>query len=82
MASTQRRPDGTWRVRYRAPPGLERSKHFDRKGDAERFRATVQADLLRGTYLDPDAGLRLSAGSPSTTSAATSDCGATTSTPL
>ena len=56
MASIQRRPDGTWRVRYREPSGVERSKHFDRKGDAERFRATVQADLLRGTYLDPDAG--------------------------
>ena len=56
MASIQRRPDGTWRVRYREPSGVERSKHFDRKGDAERFRATVHADLLRGTYLDPDAG--------------------------
>ena len=56
MASIQRRPDGSWRVRYREPSGVERAKHFDRKGDAERFRATVQADLVRGTYLDPDAG--------------------------
>ncbi len=56
MASIQRRPDGTWRVRYREASGVERAKHFERKGDAERFRATVQADLLRGTYLDPDAG--------------------------
>jgi integrase len=56
MASIQRRPDGTWRVRYREASGVERAKHFERKGDAERFRATVQADLIRGTYLDPDAG--------------------------
>lgn len=56
MASIARRPDGKWRVRYRDPSGAERSKHFVRKFDAERFRATVQADVLRGTYLDPDAG--------------------------
>ena len=56
MASSQRRPDGKWRVRYRDPAGSERSKHFERKFDAERFRATIQADLLRGNYLDPDAG--------------------------
>jgi integrase len=56
MASIQRRPDGKWRVRYRDPAGSERSKHFERKFDAERFRATIQADLLRGNYLDPDAG--------------------------
>jgi integrase len=56
MASIQRRPDGKWRVRYRDPAGSEHSKHFDRKIDAERFRATIQADVLRGSYVDPDAG--------------------------
>lgn len=56
MASIQRRQSGKWRVRYREPSGVERSRHFERKGDAERFRATVQADVLRGTCLDPDAG--------------------------
>jgi len=56
MANIQRRPDGKWRVRYRDPKGKERSKHFDRKVDAERFRATIRADVLRGNYLDPDAG--------------------------
>ena len=56
MASIQRRPNGTWRVRYRDPSGIERAKHFERKLDAERFRATIQADIVRGTYLDPDAG--------------------------
>jgi integrase len=45
-----------WRVRYLDPDGRERSKSFARKLDAENFRAQVDADLLRGTYLDPDAG--------------------------
>jgi integrase len=45
-----------WRVRYMAPDGKERSRSFDRKLDADRFRATVEADLLRGTYVDPEAG--------------------------
>lgn len=45
-----------WRVRYQEPDGSERAKSFARKPDAERFRTTVEADLLRGTYLDPDAG--------------------------
>jgi len=30
---------------------------FATKGDAGRFLATVEADLARGTYLDPRAGL-------------------------
>ncbi len=37
MASIQRRPNGIWQVRYREPSGVDGSKHFDRKGDAERF---------------------------------------------
>lgn len=45
-----------WRVRYETPDGRERARSFARKPDAERFRTTVEADLLRGTYLDPDAG--------------------------
>ena len=51
--------DGTgrrWRVRYADTEGRERSKSFDRRMDADRFRISVEADLLRGTYLDPDAG--------------------------
>lgn len=45
-----------WRVRYEDPDGRERSKSFARKPDAERFQARVAADLLRGTYLDPELG--------------------------
>jgi integrase len=45
-----------WRVRYIDADGRERGRSFDRKGDAERFKIQVEADLLRGTYLDPAAG--------------------------
>ena len=55
--SPGRRGNGLrWRVRYLNPDGRERSKSFARKVDAENFQKQVDADLLRGTYLDPDAG--------------------------
>lgn len=46
----------TWRARYVDPEGRERSRTFSRKVDAERFMTTVEADKLRGSYIDPDAG--------------------------
>ena len=45
-----------WRVRYETPDGAERSRSFDRKPMAERFRIETSAALLAGTYRDPDAG--------------------------
>jgi len=45
-----------WRVRYETADGDERSKSFARKPDADRFRTQTEADLMRGTYRDPDAG--------------------------
>ncbi len=45
-----------WQARYHDPDGRERTKDFARKYDAERFLATVTADVLRGSYVDPDAG--------------------------
>ncbi|MGC1211267.1 MAG: site-specific integrase [Micromonospora sp.] len=56
MSSIQKRPDGRYRVRWRDPEGKERAKHFSRKIDAERFRSTVDADIIRGAYVDPQAG--------------------------
>lgn len=60
MASVEKRttPNGTigYYVRYRDTDGAQRSKSFPRKVDAGRFAATVEADKLRGTYRDPDAG--------------------------
>jgi integrase len=51
-----------YRVRYIDPTtGRERKKSFpDRaKRAAENFLTSVEADKLRGTYIDPDAGLML-----------------------
>lgn len=56
MASIMRRPDGRWRARYRDPEGRERARHFSRKADAERWLATMLADIVRGGYIDPAAG--------------------------
>lgn len=54
---TDRHGQGSrWRARYLDPDGAERSKTFDRKQDAERFLANITADVLRGAYVDPDAG--------------------------
>ena len=45
-----------WRVRYEDPDGNERGKSFAKKADADAFRTRIDADLLRGSYRDPDAG--------------------------
>ncbi|MBG6069368.1 tyrosine-type recombinase/integrase [Micromonospora ureilytica] len=47
-----------YRVRYLAPDGKEKSQSFPdkKKRDAQAFLANVQADILKGTYVDPDAG--------------------------
>ncbi len=42
-----------WRARYADPEGRQRSRMFARKGDAERWLATVETDKLRGDYVDP-----------------------------
>lgn len=59
MASVEKRlREGrtTWVTRWRDEAGQQRKKSFTRKGDADRFAATVEADKLRGTYVDPRAG--------------------------
>lgn len=51
--SIQRRPDGTWRARYRGPDKKERSRHFDRKRDAELWLASIEVSKGRGEWVDP-----------------------------
>lgn len=56
MASIEKRiRDGhtVWRAHYRTPAGTQRNKTFDRKGDAERFLATVENAKNTGTFVDP-----------------------------
>jgi integrase len=49
---------GRWQARYRGPDGLLRSapSTFMRKGDAARWLALTEAELLGGGWIDPDAG--------------------------
>lgn len=42
--------------RYRDPAGRQRKKTFNKKGDADRFAAIVEADKIRGQYVDHRAG--------------------------
>jgi hypothetical protein len=55
-ANTSGREVVTYRVRWRDPSRRQRAKTFHRRADAERFRSTVAADLVRGEYVDPSAG--------------------------
>ena len=58
MASIDKRPDGRYRARWREyPGGPQRTRQFDRKGDAERFLDGIRGDLAHGHYVDP-AGAR------------------------
>lgn len=58
MGSVRKREDrpSPWEARWRDPEGKQRRQSFGRKVDATRFLATVEADMLRRTYVDPDAG--------------------------
>jgi integrase len=56
VASIARRPDGTYRPRYRDENGKEHARHFKRKVDAQRWLNSVTAALETGTYVDPRAG--------------------------
>lgn len=56
MASVKQRPDGKYRARYRDSDGKEHAQHFDRKRDADRWLDKMSSDLLRGVWVDPDAG--------------------------
>lgn len=56
MASIQKRPDGVWRARYRDETGREKSRHFKRKIDAQKWLDEITASVVTGTYVDPKAG--------------------------
>lgn len=56
MSSIRKRPDGKWRARYRDEAGLEHSRHFDRKVDGQRFLDEINASIVTGQYVDPNAG--------------------------
>src|SRR4051794_5947248 len=62
MASVRKRVTGrgasVWDVRYRDNRGRPRSRTFKRAGDARVYAKTVEADIVRGDFLDPAKGRR------------------------
>jgi integrase len=57
MGSIERRSRAggvSWDVRWRDPAGQQRRRSFQRRGDAQRFLATIAADVVRGNYVDPN----------------------------
>src|SRR4051794_36458545 len=62
MASVRKRVTGrgasVWDVRYRDNRGRPRSRTFKRAEDARIYAKTVEADLVRGDFLDPAKGRR------------------------
>ncbi len=48
-----------WLAVWTGPGGTEHAKAFDRKIDAERHGAAMEADQLRGVYVDPRRGAQL-----------------------
>ncbi len=59
MAHIEKRNRGgqtSWRARYRAPDGRERSRSFAKKSVAEQWLDATRGDLAHGTYVDPAGG--------------------------
>lgn len=57
MVKTDRYGTGLrWLARWREPDGAERKKSYRKKTDAEAHVNLVEADKLRGTYIDQRAG--------------------------
>jgi integrase len=54
----RRLPSGRWQARYKGPDGLDRPaiRTFASKTDAERWLALTEAEIIRGDWIDPDAG--------------------------
>lgn len=54
----RRLPSGRWQVRYRGPDGIDHpAPHtFATKGDAERWLSGIETEIVRGEWIDPDAG--------------------------
>lgn len=52
-------PSGRWQARYRGPDGIDRPapRTFASKTDADRWLSLTEAEIIRGDWIDPDAGL-------------------------
>ncbi len=60
MASIDKRPGGRYRTRWREyPGGPQKTRHFERRSDAQRFLDGIRGDLAHGVYVDPAGGRTL-----------------------
>jgi hypothetical protein len=58
FGSIRKRASGRYQVRYPGPDGLLRSapQTFERLKEAERWLTLVEAQMMRGEWIDPDRG--------------------------
>jgi len=51
-------PSGRWQARYPGPDGIDRAapETFKTKKDADVWLTLKEAEILRGDWIDPDAG--------------------------
>jgi len=56
MAHVERRTKNKWRARYRGPDGMERSRTFTTKRDAQQWVDSMQVAKVRGVWIDPSLG--------------------------
>jgi integrase len=56
----RRLPSGRWQARYKGPDDIDRPapRTFASKTDAERWLTLTEAEIVRGDWIDPDAGRR------------------------
>jgi hypothetical protein len=54
----RRLPSGRYQARYSGPDGIDRPAQgtFAAKGEAEVWLTLKEAEILRGDWMDPDAG--------------------------
>lgn len=60
FGSIRKLPSGRWQVRFREPDTnilISAPQTFTSAADADTYLATVQADMIRGGWIDPNAGL-------------------------
>jgi integrase len=53
MASIKKRPNGSWRARYRDDYGKEHARHFTLKRDAQKWLDDQTSALVRGMHVAP-----------------------------
>ncbi len=51
-------PSGRWQARYKGPDGIDRPAPytFDSKASADRWLTLQEAEIIRGDWMNPDAG--------------------------